>query len=258
VSDRRQVTEVLSLAAMLAVRSRTGRRQLEPSLAAGLAMRLRRGQVLPEQWEQLRASELRNGAKPEEVPPFDEAVDGVLRGTWFPRAPHVLRVGLIPEGHNALFALLRGRPWELMTTDSAATGGFICSDSPLVWGDLDQAVLGSQPTVTDPDGEVTFPVSKDVALVSYPGARESNCGATEEIVAHINMRTLQLTGGLVFHSQPEFLLMRQTGEVASSSSYFDHVDDAAARRRLGVGGVSVVALERRLSRFVYLAVTSSS
>jgi hypothetical protein len=117
-----------------------------------------------------------------------------------------------------------------MTTDWRRNGGFITSDSPLVWGSLqhirDEELMES---LSDPDVEVTFPVSKSVALVSYPDARHANCVASDEVVAHINMRTLQLSMGLVFHPKANFLLRRGSGEISFGAAYFQYV--AEARRR---------------------------
>ena len=76
VSDRRAIAETLDLAALLAVRSRWGRKQpeLEIALAAGLPRRLGQGDVSRDQWEQLRESELRNGATPDRVPLYEQAI----------------------------------------------------------------------------------------------------------------------------------------------------------------------------------------
>jgi hypothetical protein len=142
-SNKRQVGETLALAALLAVRSRRGRHQMEVALAIGLGMRLRRGEVTPEQWEQLREAELRNGATPDQVPEYQEAKERLLNGEWFPRAPTVLVVGLIPEAQDGLMKTLLGRHWELHATDSTKNGGFICSDSPLVGVTLRKSLPGA-------------------------------------------------------------------------------------------------------------------
>lgn len=229
VSDKRQVGETLALAALLAVRSRRGRAQLEASLAAALGKRLRRGQVTREQWEHLQAAELRNGATPDQVPEFEEAKRRLLRGDWFPRAPTVLVIGLIPEAQDALMKLLLRAHWELHVTDSTTNGGFICSDSPLVWGDLEDAVAGRQQSLADHGIEITFPVSRNAALISYAGARDAACDATDEIVAHVNMRTLQLSTGLVFHAHDDFLLRRRSGDLRHGSEYFCYITEARKR-----------------------------
>jgi hypothetical protein len=49
-----------------------------------------------------------------------------------------------------------------------------------------------------PRPKVTFPVSRKVPLIGYPDAREARCIATDQIVAHVNSRTLHLSGGVVF------------------------------------------------------------
>jgi restriction endonuclease S subunit len=76
-----------------------------------------------------------------------------------------------------------------------------------------------------------FPVGRNAALVSHPHAGASTCNASDEIVAHVNMRTLQMSTGLVFHATEDFLLRRVSGEIAKGSDYFAYVQDA---RRRGV------------------------
>lgn len=229
VRDKRDVGETLALAALLAVRNRRGRTQMEAALAVGLGLRLRRGDVTPEQWQQLRESELRNGVPEEELPGFEQAMDRLLRGEWLPRAPAVLVAGLIPEMQDRFMQMLLHRHWELHVTNSTDNGGFITSDSPLVWGDLQEIVAGRQQGLDQHDLEITFPVSRTAALVSYPEARDATCDATDDLVAHVNMRTLQLSSGLVFHAHDEFLLRRSAGDVRPASEYFNYVADARRR-----------------------------
>jgi hypothetical protein len=229
VRDKRDVGETLALAALLAVRSRRGRTQIEAALAVGLGLRLRRGDVTPEQWEQLRESELRNGVAEEELPSFARARDRLLHGEWLPRAPAVLVAGLIPEMQDRFMQMLLHRHWELHVTDPLDNGGFITSDSPLVWGDLQEMVGGRQQGLDQHDLEITFPVSRSAALVSYPEARDATCDATDDLVAHVNMRTLQLSTGFVFHAHDEFLLRRSAGDVRPASEYFNYVADARRR-----------------------------
>jgi len=109
-------------------------------------------------------------------------------------------------------------------------GGFICSDSPLVWGNLSRLVEGdTTQSLMDDDVEITLPVTRNVALVSYPGARDGNLTATDEIVGHINMRTLQVSTGLIFHCHSDFLLKRESGDMRHGSEYFAYVREARAR-----------------------------
>jgi hypothetical protein len=229
VRDKRDVGETLALAALLAVRSRAGRRQMEGTLAVGLGLRLRRGEVTRKQWEQLRSSELRNGVPEEELPDFEQARDRLLRGEWLPRAPTVLVAGLIPEMQERFMQMLLHRHWELHVTDSLKNGGFITSDSPLVWGDLEELVAGRRQALDEHDLEITFPVGRNAALVSYPEARDATCDATDDVVAGINMRTLQLSDGLVFHAHDDFLLRRRAGDVRPACEYFNYVADARRR-----------------------------
>jgi Protein of unknown function (DUF4238) len=229
VADKRQVGETLALAASIAARSRRGRKQLEIALALRLRTAMRMGEVSPEQWEHLRTVELASGATDEQVPTYDDAQRRLSRGEWIPRAPPSLTVALIPEAQDKLLKSLQNRHWELHATDSTRNGGFISSDSPLVWGDLDEIELERQPPLTDYDIEITFPVSRNAALVSHPGARDATCQATDEVVAHVNRRTLQLSMGLIFHAEKDFQLRRGSGEIRRGSEYYAYVADARRR-----------------------------
>ena len=197
VSHKKQVGDILSLAALFAVRNRRGRFQLSMALAKSLAEALASGTIDPEKWEQIRKSEIRFGTAPADLPSYLDAIHAARNG-WIPPAPKILVVGMIPEMQEAVMKQLTRRAWELMTTDSNLNGGFICSDSPLVWGALDRITSGdAEQSLMDADVEITFPVTRNVALVSYPGARNGNLTAVDEIVGHINMRTLPLSTGLI-------------------------------------------------------------
>lgn len=229
VIDRRQVGEALSLAAVLAARSRRGRHQIEAAIRPRIVKALRDGTVTEAEWERHRSLERANGAPESDVPPYVEARELALAGGWMPRAPRALVVGVIPDAQDGLLKKLQCRHWELHITDARRNGGFICSDSPLVWGDLYEWIAGHTASLEEADLEITFPVSKDVALVSYPNARDGNLNATDDIVAHVNTRTLHGSMRLVMHAFDEFLLMRKNGEVRSSNDYFAYQDDARRR-----------------------------
>lgn len=116
-----------------------------------------------------------------------------------------------------------------MSPTHQTTEGSSARDSPLVWGDLEESVAGRQQALDSADIEITFPVGKNAALVSYPRARDATCDSTDEVVGHINMRTLQLSMGQVFHCDDDFLLQRRSGEIARGSEYFAYVADARRR-----------------------------
>lgn len=220
VTDKRQVGETIALAASIAVRNRRGRARLEAALAANLGKALRHGEVSREKWERLRESELHHGVPLQQVPKYDEAIQLLRRGEWFPQAPAVVTRGLVPEAQDAVMRRLHNRHWELAVTDADDNGGFISSDSPLVWGDLEEIVAGRQQSLGSHDLEITFPVGRNAALISYPGARDSTVQATNEIVAHVNSRTLHLSTGLVFHPYDDFLLRRKGGALGRDVNSF--------------------------------------
>jgi hypothetical protein len=180
VTDRRQVGEALSLAAVLAARSRRGRQQIEAAVRPRVVKALRDGTVTEAEWERHCALERANGAPECDVPPYEKARELARDGGWMPRAPRALVVGAIPYTQDALLKKLQRRRWEAHITDAGRNGGFICSDSPLVWGDLDEWVAGHDASLDEADLEITFPVSKDVALVSHPSACDGNLDATDD------------------------------------------------------------------------------
>jgi hypothetical protein len=229
VSDRKQVGEALALAALLVTRGRPGRAQLTQTLSTNVLKALRSETVTRSEWERYRQDELANGASEHDCPDYDEARDRALSGGWLPRPPRALVVGLIPDLQDRLMKRLAERQWELMVTDANANGGFVTSDAPVTWGDLSLAAEGSRPSLDDPGVEITFPVSKDAVLVSYAGARASNCDATDEIVAHINARTVHMTDGVIMHAHDDFLLRSLDGEVRPGSQYFEYI--RGCRRR---------------------------
>ena len=222
-----EVGALLNLAALVAARDRRGRLNLARGLAESLEDYLARGAITKEKWDKIRSAELRAGLEPAQIPEYERAIELVRSGDWKPRAPQILQVGMVAEIQQYLLKILQRREWELLITDAATNGGFICSDSPLVWGSLDDISDGELlASLDDLDSEVTFPVAKNLALVSYADAGRCNSTATDNIVAHVNMRTLQLSMGLVFHSATEFLLRRRSGEIRPASEYFNYVDRA--------------------------------
>lgn len=236
VADRTAIGKTLEFAALCAARNRRAREQMGPALRAGIASRLRSGEMSREQWNQLRVSELNNGADLDEVPEYDNALRLLADGGWFPRAPTVLNVGLVFEAAHGLHGVLRKKRWETHVTDPSTNGGFVTSDNPLVWGNLDGTIarrrsglLSRSESLSDGGVEVTFPVSSRAALVGYSGAREARFEATDGIVAHVNARTLHFSGSLIMYGYEDFLTVQGRSVIRNGSEYFTYVADARRR-----------------------------
>lgn len=232
ITGREQVGTLLSLATLITARDRRGRLQLSEGLRAKLKADLASQQIDEEGWQQIRASELRAGTNPHKLPTFEQAVRLARTSHWEPPAPRIFQVGMFAQIQRVLLDHLVNRPWEMMITESKANGGFVCSDSPLVWGSLD-AMDGEElhVSIQEPDIEITFPVTKNLALISHKDARTANLTATNEIVAHINMRTVLLGMGMIVHAEPDFLLRRKPGDIAPGSEWIGYISDA---RRKGI------------------------
>ena len=131
---------------------------------------------------------------------------------------------------DGLIKTLRRHKWQLVITQSEVNGGFVTSDAPLVWGDLERAAKGRRGRLDDPGVEITFPISKDAALVAYRVAFEGNSEATDEIVAHVNARTVHMSGEAeIMHAHDDFMLMTLNGEIRKGSEYFDYVRESKRR-----------------------------
>jgi hypothetical protein len=220
--------KILSLAALIGARDRRMRAGQQVTLANSLKEYLRSRRIPREKWERIRASEIAAGSDPQTVPDYEAACELACRDDWMPVAPHVVQIGMIPDLQAYIVGQLTQRRWELVCASKAVPGGFIASDSPLVWGRLDDLADMGRGVPLDGAEEVTFPLSKALALVSYEGARGTPVRGSKQTVGHVNMRTLQLMGGLVLHADTDFLLRRRSGEIAMGSDYMRFVRQARA------------------------------
>jgi hypothetical protein len=239
IANRKAIAMTLELAAALHVRSTTARTNIGKGAAAGIAAKLRKGGISREVWEDIRQSELRNGATPDQVPDYDKAIERLLNTEWYPNPPAGAIFVHFWDLIDEYWKMLRRHRWETHVTDPATNGGFITSAHPLAWGNLDEIMskrIGTEDMhigtedLGDPKTEVTFPVSRKVALIGYPDAREARCTATDQSVAHVNSRTLHLSGGVVFHAHNDFLLGRGS-VIRKGSEFFAYEAD---RRRRGI------------------------
>lgn len=218
--SKQQVGEVLSLAALLMVRTRAARARFAAVISANMATAVRNRTVTQEEWERYRNVELLNGAAGDIAPTLDAARAQLLAGTWFPSAPRELLVGLIPEAQGEVLKWLQRRDWELHITDSSTNGGFITSEDPVVVGNLQERIDGHPASLTDLAVEITFPVSKDTALVSTPGAYNGNVETVDETVAFINTRTVFQADRFIAFCNDDFKVMRRDGNLTTSEDYF--------------------------------------
>ena len=183
-------------------------------------------EVTREQWETMIAAEVRAGVDPSTLPPF-EALKGLIEGgEWKPKAPEVLKVGLIPEMQQITFDAIADRTWSLARA-TPTSGGFICSDTPLSWSDLSPwHADASKSRLDDPNVTVTFPLSKELALITRGDGRRGTYEATDEVVAWVNSRTHLFSLGTLYSASENFLLLREGNEIGHSSDYFSYVEYA--------------------------------
>jgi hypothetical protein len=217
---------ILSLVALLHARGRVARERLSISIQQTMTEKIKAGEVTREQWEMMVAAEIRAGVDPSTLPPFEELKGLVERGEWKPKAPEVLKVGLIPEMQQMIFDAIVDRTWSLART-TLTSGGFICSDTPLSWSDLPPwHPDASKSRLDDPNIVVTFPLSKDLALITRDDGRVGTYQAIDEVVAWVNSRTHLFSLGTLYSASEDFLLLREKNEIGHSSDYFSYVEHA--------------------------------
>lgn len=220
---------ILSLAALLHARGRRVRWLLSESISMSLAKKLETGSVTREQYEQLVASEARAGVPTDAFPSFNE-LDEAIQAGWKPKAPEVLKVGLIWEVHRYFVNQLLSRIWSIGRAEPGSSG-FICSDTPLVWGQREPSdPLAVIERVDDPHVPITFPLNTELALITRED-RHGTYNAERRVVAWVNSRTLFNSMGSVYWHGDQFFLERSRGRVGTSSNYFSYVEKA---RRRGV------------------------
>jgi hypothetical protein len=258
IADRRAIAQVLELAATLRVRSTTARMDIGKAVAAHIATKLRNGEVSREEWEHLRESELRNGATPDEVPEYDEAIERLLNTEWYPRPPAVAIFANFSEWIDEVREKLRRHRWETHVTDPATNGGFITSAHPLTWGNLDEIMskrvgtegmrIGTE-DIGDPEIEVTFPVSRKVALIGYP---------MPEKHAALPLIKSSLTSIPVrFISPVAWCFMRTTTSSWDVAAQFGR-GASSSRTRQTVGDVEFLSCDQAARRCLTTPVTASA
>ena len=224
ITSREQVYTVMRLASLIQCKTKRTRMMLEMRLQHSMRNALARGQVSEEQWNGLRDERIRAGLNESLMPTLREATRLVLSGDWQPPVPRPLLVGLLGDVQEVFYKALSRRSWELHLTVPNDTGDLITSDSPLCWGALPR--VGDRwlaDNINDPNVEVTFPISKAMAMVSYPEARSANHIATREIIAHINARTVFMSTGSLYFSHDHFWIEQSGGRVETSHDYFTYV-----------------------------------
>jgi hypothetical protein len=143
VASGRELGELLSLVALIHARGPKARERLSLAVGRTMQRRFEAGAVKPDQWETMVAAEVRAGVDAKRLPSYEDAVRLITQRRWYPQAPHVLKVGLIPEVQQIIFDVLADRKWSLARAD-AGTGGFISSDT-LSRGLSRREVVGVRP-----------------------------------------------------------------------------------------------------------------
>lgn len=229
VNSPSELGVILSFAALLHARGRRARWRLSEALTESMARKLREGEVTKEQYDHVVASEVRAGL-PQGMFPSFEAVRAYLALGWAPKAPEILKVGFIPWVQQVIIDALVSRIWSIGVA-SPDSGGYITSDTPLVWGDKQPSDPDAGlERIDDPATRVTFPLNSQLALITR-NDRQGTYQAARAVVALVNSRTFFHSMGTAYWIGGVFLLARANGQIGSSSDFFAYVEEA---RRNGV------------------------
>jgi hypothetical protein len=217
---------ILSLVALLHARGRVARERISMGIRQTMTQKIKAGEVTREQWETMVAAEIRAGVDLSSLPPFEELKGLIERGEWKPKAPEVLKVGLIPTMQKLIFNSIVDRTWSLARA-TPTSGGFICSDTPLSWSDLPPSHPdASKERIDDPNIIVTFPLSKELALITRNDGRRGTYQAVAKVVSGVNSRTHLGSRGTLYSASEDFLLLREQNQIGHSSDYFSYVERA--------------------------------
>jgi hypothetical protein len=131
--------------------------------------------------------------------------------------------------------------WSVAIVASTDNGGFICSDSPLTWSLVEpwEREVTEEVRLDDPNVHITFPLSKELALITRNYDRHKkhrySYEANDGVVAWVNARTHVYSFGTLYSAGEDFLLLRKGNKIGFSRDYFAHTDKmrraATPRRR---------------------------
>jgi hypothetical protein len=220
-----ELASVLSLVALNYARARRARHRLTFALSASIKGKLAAGVVTKEQWDRLVAAELRAGVPSDQLHSFEEATRLATHEDWSPKAPEVLKVGLITEIQRGICDVLADRTWSLARTDDQA-GHFICSDTPLSWSDDYQQTA----RMDDPNQTITAPLGNYLALITRDDGRRGTYKVPKEVVAWVNFRTQFGSCGNIYWDGGNFPLLR--GHKVSCWSEYQAFNREVNRRRI--------------------------
>jgi len=223
---------VLSFVSLTHLRGKLARDSAAETSSRTIRKKLRAGEVTKGQWDSLRDYEIRAGVDPNLIPHFEEAQRRAIEKNWLPKGPEWIKTALVEVMQYQFAQLLAvNRIWSPAIADTR-NGGFVTSDTPLCWGNLMPWEFGySAQHVTDPGSVLTFPLSKEVALIT----REDKHGtyeAVDEVVAWVNTRTSLGSMGLTYSESPDFLLLRADNSIGRSKDYLKYLNDAWSRGML--------------------------
>jgi hypothetical protein len=208
-----ELGQLLSLVALIHARNRKGRERLSLALEHTIRERLVSSTVTEKELDRLAEAEIRAGEDPDSLPSYEEARKLVREGVWSLGAPKVLQVGLIPQTQSMFLDALIPHHLSLAVVASTDSGGFICSDSPLTWSLVEPWERGFTEDVPldDPNVHITFPLSKEVTLITRNYDRHKKrrymYEADDGIVAWVNVRTHVYSFGTLYSAGEDFLLL---------------------------------------------------
>jgi len=204
---------LLNLMALVAVRNPKTRETLKQSQQEVIRQVLSLIVKTPERYEAMKKRYIDSGVDESKAPSYKdvrEFVDGKLYQIDVPRT-NLIRIELgVMDG---LLHALVGRSWRFVRT-TQASGPFISGDHPVV---LDWTKGGERPALSPGYGlsgtTVTFPLSKNCALVGSFDGVDMDAESSRRTVAMINGQTLRGCKQRVFSPSAHFFYADPFGNV---------------------------------------------
>lgn len=204
---------LVEFAALLMTRNNAMRDTLEDAQQQMLWLLLQQSVVSKETWDVSQQSFRRDGVPVLSELSYEDAKQLVQEGFEYtvPRTEHVLRELSVTK---SAFKMLMQREWTLYIAKNDSTG-FVCSDRPVFcWWTMLMPEGIHPPGLEETDAIVSFPLSRNMALVGRLGGEGSIVrDVDDDIVGEINTRTVHSAESQVYSSQKDFICRAADGKL---------------------------------------------
>jgi len=206
VNGPKELGKLLSLVGLIQARGEWIRFFVSNLLPNQMINDILNDMVTAEKWNYYVETEKSAGIDVADWPTFENLKERIHSGSFIPKAPEFEKIKLITDLQRKFNDSLAGHEWS-MAQASDASGGFICSISPLVWSTPERGIAPWEyADLKSKELFITFPLSSKYALANHNEKKGATYSITDDAVAYFNTRTLQHSGGVIYSGANQFLI----------------------------------------------------